>query len=291
MVLLVVLAAALIGASCAADGPRGVDADGGDQGIPAHSDAQRGEGIGHVHGAGIDPGSGDVFVGGHHGLWRVSAGEEGARRVGVATHDFMGLTVAGPDRLFASGHPEPGAGLPGNLGLIESDDGGVTWRPVSLMGEADFHAMDVSGQMVVGHDSVTGRLLVSTDLGRTWAARNLPAPVISLAVNPGGDGAVVVSTPEAILRWDMSDGWVESAPGPALLAWATPARLVRVGADGSVALSSDGGTTWQTGGSTPVSPAAVAATGDLIVIVDAEGAVLASRDDGATWGALGAVPM
>lgn len=290
MVLLVVLAAALIGASCGADGAGG-DADSGERGGRAHGGAERGEGIGHVHGAAIDPASGDVFVAGHHGLWRVPAGGGGATPVGTATHDFMGLTLADRDRLFASGHPEPGTGLPGNLGLIESDDGGVTWRPVSLVGEADFHAMDAAGQVVAGYDSVTGRLMVSADLGRTWTARNLPAPIISVAVHPEGGAAMVASTPDAILRWDVSDGWVEAEPRPALLAWGTPARLMRVGADGAVAFSPDGGTTWQPTGLTPVYPAAVAATDALIVIVDPEGSVVASRDDGATWDALGTVPM
>jgi photosystem II stability/assembly factor-like uncharacterized protein len=250
-------------------------------------------GIGHVHGVGIEPASGDVLVAGHHGLVRLPADGGEATGAGTADHDFMGLTVAGPEHLLASGHPEPGSDLPDHLGLIESRDGGLAWQPVSLLGEADFHAMDAGGggRTVAGYDSVGGRLMVSTDHGRTWTAQDVPQPLISLAVHPEGGEAIVVSTSEGLLRRDPSGGWAEADAAPALVAWDAPARLVRVGADGAVALSADAGATWRPTGSAPAPPVALAAADALIVVVDADGEVSASRDDGATWRTLGTVPM
>ena len=52
-----------------------------------------------------------------------------------------------------------------DLGLIESTDGGATWRTVSPRGEADFHALAARHSRVYGHSA--GRLVVSEDAGRT----------------------------------------------------------------------------------------------------------------------------
>jgi hypothetical protein len=52
----------------------------------------------------------------------------------------MGFTIAGPD-VFLGGHPpltEPG---PPHLGLVRSTDWAQTWQPVSLRGQADYHAL------------------------------------------------------------------------------------------------------------------------------------------------------
>ncbi|WP_348245882.1 WD40/YVTN/BNR-like repeat-containing protein, partial [Salmonella enterica] len=82
--------------------------------------------------------------------------------------DTMGFAVVGPDRFIGSGHPELRDDLPPLLGLISSSDAGRTWEPVSLLGEADFHALDADGARVVGYDASGGRLMRSDDGGRTW---------------------------------------------------------------------------------------------------------------------------
>lgn len=59
----------------------------------------------------------------------------------------MALTVVGRDRFLASGHPDPRdprlrrRGRPPLLGLIESTDAGRPWSSISLLGDADFHAL------------------------------------------------------------------------------------------------------------------------------------------------------
>jgi hypothetical protein len=64
----------------------------------------------------------------------------------VAQHlqDTMGLTIAGPDRFLVSGHSYPSDAGPSHLGLVASDDGGNTWIPVGLSGQADFHALSAA---------------------------------------------------------------------------------------------------------------------------------------------------
>lgn len=89
----------------------------------------------------------------------------GPAQISQEQQDFMGFTVAGPDRLLASGHPTPGQDLPAALGLIESRDGGRTWQPVSLLGQADFHVLRAAGERVYGFDPASGMLLASGDGG------------------------------------------------------------------------------------------------------------------------------
>lgn len=83
--------------------------------------------------------------------------------MGDAFHDFMGFTVAGPDHFIGSGHPLLTEELPPLPGLIESTDGGHTWRSASLLGQADFHAMRAAHDAVWGSNSSDGALMVSVD--------------------------------------------------------------------------------------------------------------------------------
>jgi hypothetical protein len=99
----------------------------------------------HVHGLGINPADGALFIATHTGLFRMEAGSDSAERVGELLQDTMGFAVVGPDRFLGSGHPDLRSDLPPLLGLIRSGDGGLTWDSVSLLGEADFHALRVDG--------------------------------------------------------------------------------------------------------------------------------------------------
>jgi hypothetical protein len=121
----------------------------------------------HVHGLGIDPADGALFIATHTGMYRVEEGERAAERVGDNYQDTMGFTIVGPDRLLGSGHPDERDDLPPLLGLIESTDSGETWEPVSLLGEADFHVFRIAGSRVYGYDASNDRLLVSADRGLT----------------------------------------------------------------------------------------------------------------------------
>ncbi|MGH2838494.1 MAG: F510_1955 family glycosylhydrolase, partial [Thermoleophilaceae bacterium] len=59
----------------------------------------------HVHGLGVNPADGALFIATHTGLYRAPDGELAAERVGDRYQDTMGFTVTGPDSFLGSGHP------------------------------------------------------------------------------------------------------------------------------------------------------------------------------------------
>jgi photosystem II stability/assembly factor-like uncharacterized protein len=138
----------------------------------------------HFHGLAIDHAdSGRALIATHHGLFAVTR-DGRARRISQSADDLMGFTAHPTDatRLLASGHPASG----GNLGVVESIDGGRSWRRISLglRGPVDFHQMTVSradSNIVYGvHEGVQ----VSRDGGRTWfMAGPAPPRLIALAAS------------------------------------------------------------------------------------------------------------
>jgi len=74
----------------------------------------------HVHGLGINPADGALFVATHTGLFRVRSGESKATRVGDSFQDTMGFTVVRESQFLGSGHPDRRTDLPSRLGLIAS---------------------------------------------------------------------------------------------------------------------------------------------------------------------------
>ncbi len=88
----------------------------------------------HIHGLGIDPADGMLYAGSHYGLFRVPV--EGAVTLVSPVQDFMGFTVAGPDRFLASGHPGEDQDGPSSVGLIESTDGGESWGSKPILSSA-----------------------------------------------------------------------------------------------------------------------------------------------------------
>jgi hypothetical protein len=236
---------------------------------------------GHIHGLGIDPDDGALMIATHGGLFR--AGTEGSpRRVGPV-QDLMGFTVAGPALLLASGHPAPGTVGPDHLGLIESRDGGSSWRQVSLGGRADFHALDYGGGRIYGYNGLTGLLMVSADDGELWQAQETPAPVIDIAIDPSDPDRLVASTQAGLFEHRGDGGWRNLGARIGLLAWAEDGTLHLVEADGSVSASEDAGSTWVRRGSVGQTPAAFAAGPGALYLAVEDGSVLTSADDGDTW--------
>ena len=105
----------------------------------------------HVHAIARDPGSGELLVAAHDGLYVYDGATP--KRVGPVI-DLMGFTVAGPDHYYASGHPGTATDMPQPVGLIESRDGGRAWAVLSRGGQSDFHALTTSGRTVVGFDEI-----------------------------------------------------------------------------------------------------------------------------------------
>lgn len=123
---LALLAATGLLAACGDDEPTPAGA-GGDGAV-----AEQGPALEHIHGLGINPADGRLFIATHNGLFAAGRDQTRPELVGDTGHDIMGFSVVGADHFIGSGHPGPGQDLPGNLGLIESRDAGNTWKNVSL---------------------------------------------------------------------------------------------------------------------------------------------------------------
>lgn len=279
---------ALAGAGCGGD-----DSDERSGEHPAADPAAGGLGPVHVHGLGIDPRDGALYIATHTGLFRAPAGENKAARVGESQQDVMGFSIPERGRFIGSGHPDPSdAGKPPNLGLIESTDGGENWEQVSLGGEADFHVLRSRGDNVYGFDATNARLMASRDGGRKWTEEQPPGLLVDLAIDPDDPDHVVAA---AVQTATGRDGLFESRDGGAtweplargrvgLLAWERPDALFVIDGAGSVGRSSDGGTSFEERGQLGGQPAAFVADGGDLYAALGDGTVMASADGGATWG-------
>jgi hypothetical protein len=244
----------------------------------------------HVHGLGVDPEDGALYIATHTGLWRVAETENQAERVGDRLQDTMGFTIVGSGRFLGSGHPDPrdirDRRLPPLLGLIESTDAGKTWRPVSLLGEADFHVLRNAGNRVYGFDATNERLMVSRNAGRTWIAHQPPAPVIDLVPDPRLSRRILAATEDGLFASeDAGASWRMRGATVGLLAWPAPNRLYAVNGRGRVFVSVDSGRAWNAVGDIGGQPAALLATGprDLYVALH-DGTIKRSPNGGASWG-------
>jgi hypothetical protein len=243
----------------------------------------------HVHGLGVNPGDGALYIATHTGLWRVGAEKKEAERVGDRLQDTMGFTVAGSDRFLGSGHPDPrdvrDRRLPPLLGLIESTDAGKTWRPISLLGKADFHVLRNAGDRVYGFDATNERLMVSRDKGRTWSEHRPPAPVIDLVTDPRRSERVLAATERGLFESDDAGrSWRARSEAAGLLAWPAPNRLYAVDGRGRVFASADAGREWNAVGDIGGQPAALLATAprELYVALH-DGTIKRSANGGASW--------
>ena len=240
-------------------------------------------GFGHVHGIGVNPADGRVYVGTHHGVFQVSE-QQPPVLVSDRVQDFMGFTVVGPNHFLAGGHP--GHGSSGSVGLIESTDAGATWTSRSLEGRADFHSLQARHGFVYGYDHPTGELMVTSDL-EVWDTRS-HVGLGDFAVSPADPDVVVGVTDRGVVRSQDSGRTFTAPAGPVLLlvSWAEDGALVGVTPRGVVHVSGDGGRTWDTRGTLNGPPEAVEAASGREIYAAADSAVLVSRDGGRAFAAL-----
>lgn len=241
-----------------------------------------GEAIADVHGLGVNPAEGALYIATHTGLFRSTRGQRTAVRVDAPEQDLMGFSVAGPDRFVASGHPGPGQQAPPALGLLESRDRGRTWKVLALSGRADLHVLRASDNTVYAYD---GALRVSRDGGRTWLGRRAPGQLIDLAIDPGNADRVLASTSDGIqLSTDGGRTWRStSLRVPVLLAWGNT-RPSAIDGDGGIHAGGSNGRDWRRSGSWQGQPAAFAASADgTLYVAQGDGSVDVSSDGGRTW--------
>jgi photosystem II stability/assembly factor-like uncharacterized protein len=279
----VLLAAAGSVVGCADSGTNGDTSTDGAAGAGAT--------LGHVHGLGVDPGDGTLYVASHMGVFR-QGGDGELARVADRWQDTMAFTVAGPGHFLASGHPDLREDLPPHLGLIESTDAAATWEPVSLQGKADFHALEVSGDQLYGYDSANGTLLVTTDRER-WR-RIDRTELVDLAADPDEPGRLLGTTPQGqVVEYDTAstvrspsgeepDAATLNAPPLVFLDWIEGDQVAGLAPDGTTYLSDDAGRSWQRLTGPPGQAQAFDATPEAWHVATSTG-VYRSTDDGRSW--------
>lgn len=213
--------------------------------------------LGHVHAIDTDPADGTLYLATHHGVFALGDGGS-VERIAGRWQDTMAFSIVGPGRFLASGHPDlRERDRPTHLGLVESTDNAQTWQPLSLYGEADFHALDTSDEWIFGYESRTGTLSASDDDAQTWVDLATDE-LVDLAAVPDEPGAVLATRPDGTIhRYEASSRKPEpisGAPNIVLLDWPDPALLVGVTPDGDVHHSADQGRTWRVAGSVPGTP-------------------------------------
>lgn len=281
--VLAVVALAACGGAATDD--KGAAAPRASEPAAAEGQAAGDPGLQHIHGLGVS--AGRLLIATHSGLFTAAEGETQARRFGSTRQDVMGFSVIDGKRIIGSGHPAPGQGGSPNLGLIESRDGARTWKTLSLDGDADFHALVSSGRRVYGYDGTQGRLMVSSDGGRSWQERRPPSGIFSIAIDPQDPDRIVTATEEGLLA--SSDVGKTLRPLSAgeplvgLLAWAAPDRLYLIDGQGQVLRSTDRGRRWSPVGAIAGQPAAFIADGKDLYAALTDGTVKRSSDGGATW--------
>jgi hypothetical protein len=242
----------------------------------------------HVHGLGINPADGALFIATHTGLFRAPEGDPQARRVKDRFQDTMGFTVVGPNRFLGSGHPDGREDLPPFLGLIRSADAGATWQPVSLLGTRDFHVLEASGRRIYGFgsDFKTRQegLLVSDDAGRSWSERAAPEPLLSLAIDPDDPDRALASGEQRLYSTrDAGRRWRSLSKQAGLLAWSRPSTAYLVTLDGRVQCSTAGGLAWRQVGDVGGQPSAFDAGAGALYVALHDGTIKSSADGGRSW--------
>jgi hypothetical protein len=260
---------------------------GSDQPAAPSASAADDPGLIHVHGLGINPADGTLYAATHTGLFTVRDGT--GRRVADRLQDTMGFTVVGPNHFLGSGHPDfrdQQLTLPNRrplLGLVESRDAGRSWQPLSLLGEANFHALQTAHGHVYGYDATGGRFMVTSDR-RHWQVRS-KLELTSFAVSPSDPELVLAATERGLAR--SRDGGRRWQPirGPAgvLLDWERPDALWTITHQGQLWHSTDAGTSWKQSGRINGQPEAFLAGKTKLYVAVAQLGIVTSTDQGRSW--------
>lgn len=245
----------------------------------------------------IDPATQDFLLTTNRGFFRISRSGKvqtvrGTVRAGTASGPlgaFLELAATGPGRLVGSGHPATTDTLPEFLGVMESSDGGRTWRVISRVGQTDVHKFVIKHDRLYAIDSATGTLLVSRDGGRTFAGEQFTPSGVLIAdfeVDPANPRRIVAaSDSELFVSVNGGAAWTRLDRATGIrLAWPAPDALYRAVKDGSVQRSSDRGASWQTTGRVGGEPYRFKAVSrEELYLALSDGTIVHTRDGGRTW--------
>ena len=227
----------------------------------------------------------------HTGLFRLAKDAKEPIRVAGRYQDTMGFAVTGPDRFLGSGHPGGDSDDPPFLGLIESEDAGNEWKPISLRGEADFHVLEASGRTVYGFgsdfESQEARFLRSEDGGRAWKRLAPPEALLALAIDlTDPDHLVALGEQRGWVSRDGGEQWRPLAVPGGLVTWTKELGLVAVDAQGVVRQASRPSEEWEEVGRLDGTPAALEGVGGELLAATHDSRVLSSLDGGRSWRAI-----
>jgi hypothetical protein len=245
----------------------------------------------------IDPADGTLLAGSGPAFFRVPPGAKEPQTAtgsittpkgaGTLTRDVI-VRFAGPGTIVASGHSGE-ASLPPVLGLVRSTDDGETWEPISGLGRADYHEIEVTGNRILAlRNEDPGMIQFSDDGGKTWTSREAPtaAAPIDVAVNPANPANWAVSTDQGTwLSTNEGRTWRQrETTFGARITWGAPDALFSAGKDGKVKRSRDGGKSFEDVGTIGAGPKEliVSPKGELYASVTG-GEIRRSTDGGATW--------
>lgn len=195
--------------------------------------------LGHIHGIGVDPADGAVYVAAHYGVFRLDG--DTATRIADRWQDTMSFAVVGKNHFLASGHPALDEDLPTHLGMIESTDAGETWTPRALQGDADFHALEPADGFLYGFDSQSGEIYASEDWTTFRSVGRFNA--FDLAADPTDPTQLLATKPDGVALVDTANATSSTILSPplVLLGWPRADTLIGLAPDGKVHLSRDRG--------------------------------------------------
>ena len=245
----------------------------------------------------IDPKTGDFLLTTNRGFYRIDPDTSRVMKVdatvvargetsGLGT--FLEIAVAPSGRLVGSGHPDRQESLPAVLGLIDSTDGGRSWRAVSRLGTADLHKIVFKHGRMYAIDAVAGALLQSRDAGKTFSEQYTPVgvPINDFDVDPANPDRIVAASASALYRSDNAGRtWKLLANNFGIrLAWPAADGLYRALKDGAVQRSADAGATWQSSGRVGGEPYEFKAVSrNELYLALSDGTILRTQDRGQTW--------
>jgi hypothetical protein len=250
-----------------------------------------------VLGVSLDPSDGALFLSTDRGLVRIPSGAgrgvlvKGTFRDGlvkVPLRRDSPATVVGPNRLLGSGHPGAQGPVPQNLGLLISNDGGATWDPISLTGDADLHILrvKVGADWLYAYDFVRSKIVLTKNNGRTFTGHPAPGLISDLAANPDDLDHVLAATDRGpLISTNAGANW---RPFPQQDAdrflWPAGDALYLFDRSGNVRLSKDEGGSASLIGTVGAPVVALTAAGprDLIAVTRND-RIKRSRDGGRTW--------